>query len=148
MHCLQPCVIADVFEYAFGKEHTAGFADGFDTGGYIETVAEGICAVIADVADVDADADRDFGVFLVFDLHFDGAFHGVDAAVEDAEGSVAEELEDFAFILFVEGDEDIAVAGAELEGAFLVDVHQVGIAHDVGEDDGGEAAFEFTFHWL
>lgn len=146
MDGLQPGVVADIFKDPLGNKDAAGFADGFDTGGYIEPVPEGIGAIITDIPNVDTNPYGHLRVFLEFNLHLHGTFDRVDAAVENAEGAVAKKLEDFAIILLMHGDEEVAVAGTKGKGAVLIDMHEVRIPHDIGKHDRGQPALEFSFH--
>ena len=98
-----------------------------------------------DVAEVDADPE----IKSEFRLHesvplrlllldFDGATHGVDHAVEVDKNSVAHGLDQTAVMFDELRFEDFSqVALKTRSRAFLVDLAQMAVANDVGDQDGG-----------
>jgi hypothetical protein len=66
--------------------------------------------------------------------------------MEDAEGTIAKKLEDFSAVFFMEGQQDTPMAGTKKKSPLFVDVHQMSVSYDVGENDCCELALKLSFH--
>ena len=118
----------------------------------IDALAIAVLALDDHLAEIDPDPDLDplilgnGGVaFRQPALQRHGAFHGVHDAAEFGQQPVAHQLEDVAVVAGNLGLEQFLASGTKaLERAGLVALHQGGIAHDIGSENGGKLAV----HWF
>ena len=133
-------MITDILKHAFRNEYAAWLTDGFDTCCHIEAITKGIDTIVADITDMDTNADRHFRIFLVLDLHFYSTFDRIDATVKDAEGTVTEKLEYLATIFFMQGKKDTSVSGTKEQSMIFIDMHEVCVPYDIRKNDCCELA--------
>ena len=121
-------------------EHRSGSRKPLHASGDVHAVAVHTVLVVDDVADVEADPDRDRGVHLEATLDVDGGVHRLYRARKDAEGSVAVELDDLTLVCFDALAEHRAVTIPQRGGPYLVLLHEGRVAHHVREHDRRESS--------
>ena len=126
------------------------FADALQPGGDIDAIAVDVVAIDDDVAEIDADPERDprvLGEGLTLDgdrtLDLHGAGHGIDHAGELDQRAVAHELHDAAVMVRDHRIDHIAAQRLEPgQGARLVEAHEAAVPHHVGGEDRDQLAFD------
>jgi hypothetical protein len=121
----------------------------FEASGNIDAVAVNISFVDDHVAGVDADAQLYSLIVILqlagsqFALDFDAAAHRVDGAVELDQHPVAHGPDQAAAMLgHRRVDQILNITGQPKMRAFFVGAHQSAVADDVGQQDGGQSAFQ------
>ena len=137
--------VADALVDDRGDANAAGLGQRLQARGDVDAVAVDVVALDDDVAEIDADAERDLraggGLRRDRPLHREGAFDRVDDAAELDQRAVADQLDDAAVVGGDGGVEDgLAVALQGGQRAGLVAGHHAGIADDVGGEDRREPA--------
>ena len=134
---------ADLVVDLAGEADAARLGEALQARGHVHPVAIDVVALDDNVAEVDADPERDslgFGHRVVTRRHrlldFGGALNGVDDARELSEGAIAHQLDDAAAVLGELGlDQLPAVTLQPLESAELVLAHEAAVADHVSGED-------------
>ena len=136
---------ADAFVDDRGDADSAGLGKRLQPRGHVDAVAVDVVALDDDVAEVDADAERDSRPRILrgrrIALDEKRAVDRIDDAGEFDQRAVADQFDDAAAMLGnrrVEQRLAMPLQGGERPG--LVTTHQAGVADDVGRKDGGEPA--------
>ena len=108
----EPGLAVNLLEGAAGQVYAARFALGLDTRGNVDAVAENVVSVDDDVADIDADAERDPGLIFVVlrhqSLHRHGAGHGIHRAGKIDQQTISGGLDDASLMVGYSGIDDVA----------------------------------------
>ena len=141
---------ADLLVSAAREADAARLGDAFQPCGDVDAVAKNVVVFDDNVADIDADTQRDALVLRLSGvalghavLNFDGATHGVDGAGELDQDSVAGPLDDAAAVL---GDLRVDQEFAPMrlkprQRAFLIGPHQAAVTHHVCRQNGRQPSF-------
>ena len=124
-----------------GDAYAAGPGQRPHPRGHVHAVAGDAGFVERHVALVDADAQPQVGVTVELGLCGERAVHRIECAREGGQRLVAGALDPLAVMPLDQRTKNHLVAVSRTPGRLLVPRHQGGVAHDVGEHDGGEAAF-------
>ena len=139
----QPYLALEVVIGGAGDQYAAGFAKLLETGGDIDAVAEQVCAVHHDVAEIDSHPEHDAALSRAARLHRGDLLLGCDRTVDCVDdgtelcnGAVAHQLDDAAMVF---DKQRLDHLGAQFpdraQGARLVLLDESGITNDVGSEN-------------
>jgi hypothetical protein len=130
-------------------QHVTRLCHALETSRDVDCITIEIAAFDHDVAEVDADAQKDGPVFGNIGIGFghlllqlDGAFDGVDRAPELDQHAVAGYLENAALMSSDDRLQHLFPSGLQNgHRADLIPLHEPAIADHIGGEDGGKATF-------
>lgn len=128
-----------IIKYRFYNE--SGDGQRLDPRRHIDAVADDVLFGNDDIAQVYADAQRHFGVFLHSPLDLYSALHGIHSAFKNAECAVSVILQDISAVLirFLLKNDPVFVAKGER--FFFASLHSGRIPFDIRKHDGGQFTF-------
>ena len=141
-------LVPDLLKGAAGQAHAAGLAFILDARCYIDAVAKNVITIEDDVADIDADAERNLlrGAAIAFShfaLHVHRAGHRIDGTGEFHQHAIASRLDDPTVVFGNRGIDEFATVLLEsFQRADLVGPHQARVAGDISRQHCRQSSFD------
>ena len=145
-------LVGDVIECRAGDDNAAGIGKALQAVGDVDPVAQHIGPFGDDIAEIDADAKpKLFGgrkirvISSAGLLDFDGTAQCVDDARKLHEQPVTHGLDQTAAMPGYSGFDDVSEMREEARPRpLLIDAAEAAVAHDIGDEDGGEPALHLS----